>query len=64
LPRIKTLRRLPAEFGLEAAAGVAGTYRRRAFDVAQVSLQGTGGELHVRRSTWPTMAESTRPDFS
>ena len=38
LPRIRTLRRLPAEFGLEAAAGVAGTYRRRAFDLAQLHL--------------------------
>jgi hypothetical protein len=30
LPRIRTLRPLPAEFGLEAVAGIAGTYRRRA----------------------------------
>jgi hypothetical protein len=36
------------EFGLAAAAGLAGAGRNRAFDVAQVSLQGTGGELHVR----------------
>jgi hypothetical protein len=64
LPRIKTLRRLPKEFGLAAAAGLAGVGRNRAFDVAQVSLQGTGGELHARRSTWPTMAEIDRPDFS
>jgi hypothetical protein len=48
LPRIRTLRRLPAEFALEAAAAVAGTYRRRAFDLAQlhlhVGLHGAGEE--------------------
>jgi hypothetical protein len=41
LPRIKTLRRLPTEFGLAAAAGLAGAGRNRAFDLAQL-------HLHVR----------------
>ena len=38
LPRIRTLRRLPAELGLEAAPGIARAGRHRALEVAQLGL--------------------------
>jgi hypothetical protein len=70
LPRIRTLRRLPTEFGLEAAAGVAGTYRRRAFDLAQLHLRvglQAAGESGLPISWEPGCTEGvmlvTEPDL-